>query len=253
MSLQDLFAQPEIVVDENNNKNIITIYPIKIKDYEKFSQCSDLLYLSKNHFDESIRKFSLLELLVYSFQSLELTENLKLTYEDFLDKFCKLFSMVTLKNVCFIEKDLTFWVNDGGYINPNNYEKVRMIIMKQNLIHEQRVYKTKLMNEWAMKAIKAKQKNAPNISLEDMVSTVSVGAGKNYCDLQDYTIYQIYSDFYRFRKTINYDTSVQYKCHLDSSIKLEDYAEDLDLFHNPYDDLFVSSDKLSGLNKAIKQ
>jgi hypothetical protein len=194
----------------------------------------------------------LLELLVYSFQSSELTQNLKLTYENFLDKFCKLFSLVTLKEVYFIEKDLTFWVNDGGYINPTNYEKVRAIIMRQNLIHEQRVYKTKLMNEWAMKAIKAKQKNAPKMSLEDMVSTVSVGAGKNYCDLQEYTIYQIYSDFYRLRKIINYDTTVQYKC-VGSDIKLEDYAEDLDLFHNPYDDLFVSSDKLSGLNKAIKQ
>jgi len=107
------------------------------------------------------------------------------------------------------------------------------------------------MNDWAQKALKAKQKNASKILMEDIITTVSVGTGKNYSDLENYTIYQIYSDFYRLRKMVEYDTNVQFKC-VGADLKLDDYAEDLDIFHNPYDDLFVSSDKLGGLNKALK-
>ena len=254
MSLKYLFAQPdyiEIIIKDNiENKNIIksiTIYPIKLKDYEEFSKYSSLLYLSKNHFDESVRDNSLLELLYLSHSSLGLTT------EDFINNLCKLFSIVTLKEVDFIEKDgkIAFWIDENGFIDQSNYEKVRVIIMKQNLIHEQKVYKTKLMAQWAEKALLAKQKTAPKISLEDIVSTVSVGCHKHYWDLENYTIYQIYSDFYRLRKIIEHDSSVQFKC-AGADLKLPEFAEDLDLYHNPYDDLFVSSDKLTGLNKALK-
>lgn len=243
-----IFAQPDCVENIVGDKiNSILIYPIKMKYYDEFSKYSSILYLSKNHFDESIRDVPLLDLLYLSH------ENIGFNIESFINNFCKLFSLVTLKEVEFTEKDskTAFWVEDS-YIDQTNYEDIRKIIMKQNIIHEQKIYKTKLMNEWANKALKAKQKNSSNITLEDMVSTISVGCGKHYWDLENYTIYQIYSDFYRLRKTITYDTNVQFKC-AGADLTLEDYAESLDLYHNPYDDLFVSSDKLSGLNKAIKQ
>jgi len=123
--------------------------------------------------------------------------------------------------------------------------------MKQNLMFEQKIYKTEIVQKWADKAMKAKQKNAPKITFEDMVSTVSVSCGKHYSDLENYTIYQIYSDFYRLRKITDFDVSIQYRC-AGADIKFQDYAESLDLYHNPYDDLFVSSDKLKGLNNVMK-
>lgn len=256
MSLQYLFAQPDCIEDINNKNNTILIYPIKVKDYEKFSRYTGILYLSKNHFSESIREYPLLELLFVSHQSFGLST------EDFINNFCKLFSIITLKDVNFIDQEGFVFFDDKiinneiikikKVINLYNYEKIRQVIMQQNLIHEQKIYKTELMNKWAQKALKAKQKNAPNITLEDMVSTVSVGCHKHYWDLENYTIYQIYSDFYRLRKMVDYDTGVQYRC-VGNDLKLQDYAESLDLYHNPYDDLFVSSDKLGGLNKAITQ
>jgi hypothetical protein len=186
----------------------------------------------------------------------ELSEN-KFTQEEIIkktiEKFKKLFSIVINNEVKFISQDKVegFLIGEKGFISIHNYDVVREIIMKQNLIFEQKIYKTELMNKWAQKALKAKQKNAPKISMEDIITTVSVGCSKNYSDLENYTIYQIYSDFYRLRKLMSYDTNVQFKC-VGADLTLEDYAEDLDLFHNPYDDLFVSADKLGGLNKAIK-
>ena len=100
--------------------------------------------------------------------------------------------------------------------------------------------------------MKAKQKNSPKITLEDIVSTVSVGCGKHYSDLQNYSIYQLYSDFYRLRKIVEHDASVHFLCAAAKDLKLQDFAESLDLYHNPYDDLFVDSSKLSGLNKVMQ-
>jgi len=261
MSLNYLLAQPDCVEDKINPNNSILIYPIKLKYYEEFSKYAGILYLSKNHFDENFRHFDLLELLFISHQ------DLGFTIDSFIDNFCKLFNFVTLRDVSFSEQDSGFIFYDDIYnenenikvkkvINQSNYEQLRDVIMRQNLIIEKKIYKTKLMTEWVEKAMRAKQKTAAKITLEDVVSTISVGCGKHYWELEDYTIYQIYSDFYRLGKIIEHDITVQFKCSQNydpTSISIENYSESLDLYHNPYDDLFVSSDKLSGLNKVMKQ
>ena len=239
--MKDIFGKSTFI------KNVGEIYPVKVKDYDVFSENSGLLYISKNHFDERFQQYPLLDLIIASYSSLNLSG------EDFLNQFCQLFELVTCKKVSVGEsnKQLMFKVGENNFINSENYEDIRKEIMRQNLMHEQKVYKTELMRKWAEKAMKAKQKTAPKISLEDIITTISVGCSKTYSELENYTIYQIYSDFYRLRKMVEYDSNVQFRC-AGADLKLEDYAEDLDLYHNPYDDLFVSADKLGGLNKMVK-
>ena len=160
-----------------------------------------------------------------------------------------------MKNISLVYKEVQFksdgktsWfsIEDQNKIDYSNYEKLRLVVMNQNIMIEPKIYKTEIMNKWAQKALIAKQKNAPKITLEDMLTTISTETGKHYWDLDNYSIYQIYSDFYRIRKRINYETSVRYKCSMNfdpNSVTIEDFAESLDLYHNPYDDLFV--DKIS--------
>jgi len=306
LSLKNIFSKPEYIDGIGN------IYPIKLKYYDDFIECSHLLYISKNHFEPN--NIPLLELLFYS------VEQFNLSKEDLIKKLEKLFSLVINKPIIYQEYENYFWFQiidlvkkkfgdlivlslshrdeNGNYywlcqcdcgsppknilgddlingitnscgcskdINQNkddifdeksiisnhNYDNIRNIIMKQNLLFEQKVYKTELMNKWAEKAMKAKQKNAPNISLEDIITTVSVGCGKLFSDLEEYSIYQLYSDFFRLRKIMEHDSSVHFLCAGATNLKLQDFAESLNLYHNPYDDLFVSADKLTGLNKAI--
>jgi hypothetical protein len=245
MALQYLFAEPEYVdgIDENNP---IAIYPVKAKDYDLFQMYSQVLHLSKNHFAETPCPLLILVLLSHELLGIK-EEELKLN-------FCNLFSLVLQKEVNFISIEEGFLIGKDNIISHHNYDKIREIIMRQNLMFEQKIYKTKLMNQWAEKALKAKQKGAAKVSFEDIVSTVSVGCHKHYDDLKNYTIYQIFSDFYRYRKIEEHRSNIQYRA-AGADITLQDYAEDLsaDLYHNPYDDLFVSSDKLTGLNKAIKK
>jgi len=241
--IKDIFDKPTFIKDAGE------IYPAKVKDFDEFSENSGLLYISKNHFDSKVQQYPLFDLIIAS------CATLGFSFEDITDKFCKLFEIVTHKKVSIgeLKEKLIFIIGENNFINSDNYEEVRKEIMRQNLIPEAKVYKNELTRKWAEKVLKAKQKNAPKISLEDIITTVSVGCCKHYSDLENYTIYQIYSDFYRLRKMIQFDSDVHYRC-VGADIKFEDYATDIssDLYHNPYDDLFVSADKLGGLNKIVK-
>jgi len=241
MSVKNILGKPKFIT------GVGYIYPIKVKDYEEFTDYAKILYVSKKHFESVPEDYKLLDLIIFNCVHLGYKNQ-----DDFIRNVSRLFEIVTNEEVSFFydSKSYGFMIGKDGLIDSKNYEDIRSILMNQNIIFEQKVYKTKIMNEWAEKVMKVKQKNAPNITFEDIISTVSVGCSKNYWDLENYTIYQLYSDYYRFRKIQDYETSVQFKC-VGGDIKLSDYSENLDLYHNPYDDLFISQDKLTGINKIV--
>jgi hypothetical protein len=77
--------------------------------------------------------------------------------------------------------------------------------------------------------------------MEEMLSTVSVFTGKHYWDLKDYTIYQLRSDFNRICKIEEYRTQsmVFANPYADlSKFKMDHFAEKIDMYKNPYDDVF---------------
>lgn len=237
-SLKYIFAQPDYIETVGN------IYPIRLKDYEIFQECSKILYISRNHFVET--DIPLLNLIFLS------SEYLGFSIENLIKIFEDLFSLALRDEVSiYIEDDIFYFKSKNNkIINTLNYDKIRSIIMKQNLMFEQKVYKNPKVQEWANKAIEAKAKDSPKISIEDIITTVSIYKGVSYYDLMEYTIYQIYADFYRIRKLKKYDADIIFATVSDE-ITIEDFAEEVNLFKNPYDDLFVNKDKLSKLNKAV--
>ena len=138
-------------------------------------------------------------------------------------------------------------LSNFNIITINNYDLIREVVMKQNLMFEEKVYKNEKVREWAKKTLEAKSKNQPKIGIEEVITTVSTLTGKHYSDLKKYSIYQIYSDFYRIRKGKAYDISITARCQ-GADIEVEDFAEDLDIYKNPYDGLFVDSNKLNKIN-----
>lgn len=240
-SLKYIFAQPEFI------EGIGDVYPIKLKDYDKFQECSGILYISKNNF-KNCDDVPLLDLIFVC------AEQLGFTPQELILSFEKLFSLVLRKEVKFVEFKSYFDIEGKYKIDALNYEILRTVVMNQNIMIEPKVYKTEIMNKWAQKALIAKQKNAPKITMEDMITTIKNYNGFTYEQILEQTIYQINSDFYRIRKMMNHDIGVQYKCSQNydpSSVTVEDFAESLDLYHSPYDDLFVDKDKLGGLEKAM--
>lgn len=238
--LKYIFAEPEYV------DGIGDIYPVQLKDYDTFIECNNLLYISKQNFGET--DIPLLDLIMNSYKSL------KITTEEMIKNFELLFSTVLRKEVFFgySENFYGFLADHEHYINKKNYNEIRKIIMQQNLLFERKIYKNKITQEWADKALEAKMKNSAKIGVEEMLTTVSVYKGVNYEQLKEYSIYQLYSDFYRIRMIKSYDTDVSAKCAGAEKVTIEDFAKELDLFKSPYDSLFVSKEKVKNLNNAIE-
>lgn len=241
MSLNHIFGKPKYV------ENVGNIYPVRMRDWGKFEENVRPLLLTKQNFqiEEDI---PLLDLIVsLGFQEYTVINNLENIFK----------IVLRTENVAFVfdEYRYAFVINQESIIHSKNYDEVRKIIMEQNLLFEPKVYKSKMMQEWAEKALEARRKNAPNITLEEKISTIAAFNGKHYWDLEEYTIYQIESEFARICAFKNYDTS----SHLfardyvnPADIKLDHFAEKIDLFKNPYDDLFKTKDKLQNINKALK-
>ena len=241
MSLKYIFGKPSFIDGVGN------IYPVRMKDWDEFEENIRPLLLTKKHFqiEEDV---PLLDLIVaVGFQEYIIINNLENIFK----------IVLRTENVAFVfdEQRYAFIINEESAIHSRNYDEVRKIIMHQNLLFEPKVYKSKVMQEWAEKVLEARRKNAPNITLEEKITTIAAFNGKHYWDLEEYTIYQIEAEFARICAFKNYDTS----SHLfardyvnPADIKLDHFAEKIDLFKNPYDDLFKSKDKLKNINKALK-
>jgi hypothetical protein len=221
------------------------LFPVKLKEYDRFIRCSAPLLYSKAHFGEDVQSYSLLELLVLGLKDETLISSLELT-----------FGMVLKKEIAFhvdrVSGSFSFLSEDGASIDLHNYDRIRSVIMRMNLLFEPRVYKNKLVQEWAIKAMQARAKNGIKLELEDMLSTISVYTGKHYWDLAEYTIYQLRHDFNRIGKLKEYETNIAFKCAGADIGGMDYFAESIDLFRNPYDDLFKSGKKLSKLDNSMK-
>jgi len=247
MSLQNIFGNP-VQLEGYDKNHPLNIYPVLLEKYDAFSDISKFLYVSKNNFAETDIPLLQLVLMVHK----ELGE----TFESLIDKMCKALEMVTKSPVGFMDgKDMfAFVVNNENYITIANYDEVRKTIMEQNLIHEPKVYKDPLVQEWANKVLQARQKKQGKTTLEDMITTVKAYQGITYEHIAKQTVYQLYADFYRICKIMNFEQSSLFATVSSKEISIEYFAQSIDLFEesNPYKDLFVSSNKLNKLNQTVK-
>lgn len=238
MSLKYILGKPDTINSAGD------VFPVKVKEYEEFVDYSLVLYCSKDHFGEGCEEYKLLDLIVFTMRDPQIIQSLEL-----------LFALTMKKKFTFFINDETqrygFHSNDLSLINRDNYDEIRSSIMRQNLMFEEKVFKNKLVQEWANKVIQARAKNAVKMEFEDILSTVSVFTGKHYWDLEEYTIYQLKSDFNRINKIKEYDSNIAFKCAGADNVTLDYYAETLDMFKNPYDDIFKSKDK-SKLEQSLK-
>lgn len=219
------------------------VFPIKVSDYDEFIECSSILNIRKEHFSADAQTYQLLDLLIFGIGEKEKTV-------DYLET---LFRLVIKKDVQFIEnhEKYAFIIDEDHFITNSNYDILRQTIMKQNLMFEQKIYKDPLVAEWAQKVLKQRAKGGVTITIEDMISTVSVVTGKSYNEIAEMTIYQLNADFKRVTKDKDYNVAISMKCAGADKVNVNYFAEEINMFKNPYDDLFVSTSKLNDLNKAI--
>lgn len=240
MTLCNILQKPTFI-----NK-VGDIYPIRIKDWDEFEKHLNILMLSKKHLE------------VNSEEDIPLLHRIVLGYQDDIvnQSLCEIFNLITRTSTFELEvthENYYFINRNKQIVDSDNYEEIRNIVLRQNLLFEPKVYKTKLMQEWAERVLQARKKNAANITMEDMITTIAVISGKHYKDIAKYSIYQLQSEFQRINKIKQYETiSILYaNPYAASEVKLDHFAEYLDMYSDPYADLFKSKDKLTNIHKAL--
>lgn len=248
-SLSNIFQKPRKL------HSVGEIHPVLMKDFDEFMDNANIISYTYDHF--SLDEIALM--LDISKEELKLLDLITLvsketdTYEQTFDNLCKVLSIVLRKEVKFTygHTGVCFYDNNSFLVDRDNYDDVRTIIMEQNLIFMPKVYKDKLAQEWANKVLAQRAKNGINITIEDMVTTIAVVSGKHYWELENYSIYQIKAEFARIGKDKAYHTNVAYQCAGAEKITIEHYAENTDMYKNPYDDVFKSKDKLKNIGNAL--
>ncbi|WP_226035610.1 hypothetical protein [Aquibacillus saliphilus] len=235
--LSNIFGKMQKVEGINN------IHPIRLNQYEEFMECAQLLSLTEKHFEESaVEKHTLFELVV--------GQGIK---ADVIHRFIHMLYLVTgeLFELKIADMEFTFIGGFDMYLDKTNFESFREVTMKQNLLYEDKVFKNPMVKQWADKVLEARSRNSVDMSLEDIVSVVHVFTGISYDDISAYTIYQLKHTFQRILKVEDYNRDIQFMCAGDDKTKPKPFMEKIELYQNPYDDVFVDKNKLNNLNKAI--
>jgi hypothetical protein len=235
------------------------IYPIKMKDYDKFITPSTLLSYSPDFFNTNnpqlLKTNSLFECIFMAFGRIENG----VPYIDplFFTLFQSLIKLATHKESIYVDENLSFNLIDndqyGLSINKDNYDIFRETIMKQNALISPKIYKSKFAQKIAEKVIKAHTKNAPVITMEDKISTVVAMIGISFNEIKEWTIYEVENQFRRITKKTNYDTAMMFKCVSSEIPDPEYFASQIDLFEDPYAGAFKkgSTDGINKLNKSL--
>lgn len=218
------------------------IHPIRLVDYDEFSANSDVLNISRQAFQRN--DFLLLDLIIFGLQDSAIVKQLE-----------KVLSLVLKKPIVLaadVNGNMYGFVDDQGNVCVTNetYDRVREVIMQQNLLFEPKMFNDPLAQEWANKVLRARAKGS-TMTIEDMVTTVHVYSGISYKEIEQYTIYQLYASFNRLTLLKGYDTGIALKIAGAEKMEVKHYAERLEMFRNPYEDLFVQRDKLGKLDHAL--
>ena len=245
-TVKHIFRKPDYI------DGIGYIHPIQLKDYDEFMASTNIICLGYEHFDieEVKRQVELDDIKLLDLIIIAASQN-----GGYLGIYnlTKVFKLILHEDVRFNQVTHTFHT-ETGQINRGNYDRFREIVMSQNLLFAPKVYKNKKLQEWAEKVIKARAKSAISSDIENQISTVSVLTGKDYDMIANWSIYQFNMEFNRCMKVEAYRTAVKQLLAGVKDVNPEHFAEIINLFKNPYDDLFKdkNSGKLKNLNSAIK-
>lgn len=179
-------------------------------------------------------------------------------------EMCEMFSYVLKEEPLFVVEDkgvdfytkqkkfkYAFKLKDGTEINDGNFDLIRRMLLKINLLKEPKLYKNnvkdKILKEWEEKAIMAKNSKSDSLCLGDIANIITCNTNKTYEQLLDENIFQFYSDFHRVNNNFMALTTSIFKS-VDGKYKGVNFARSIikDLYKDSYSDIWVDSSEVVG-------
>lgn len=174
----------EVILSNNRSvlyENItkVNLYPIKVKDYDEFIKYSSYLIFGREHLQLNSNVSLLVGVIYYNANSkcknITKVEDILEKVPYVLEEICELLYLVTHikfeasllnENYVFIGKDN----NHHIVIDSDNFDIIRDVVMKMNLLKEPKYFEDKLYEQMYYKSIKANRKEGALLS--DIIATV---------------------------------------------------------------------------------
>ena len=220
-------------------------FPIRLTEWDEYSACAyPILTISptllERRLNADLTKISLFDYVVVMCMEQNMIQDIE-----------KMFSMAFGEEVYGIaigkgesqEIRFVFASDNDFYIDKNNYEKVREILMAQSFYFDPIVGKDERSQKLIDRAIKKKiQLGSRTTNLESMVALVrSEGLVQ---DWSTYTYYELKVDYATILRKEEFRSIHVYRV-MGSKAKIPDFAEILDIHSNPLgeDVLFKKNDR----------
>lgn len=240
------------------------VYPIKVKDYKRFNKYTKYISFGAKHLgvkeDSDLLK-GLIGLVLRDMNGdIDIKTHQELVYSNLykiFEELEELFSLVTRKQIKMnkeVETNYVFTSSDNSVvISDYNFNEVRKVILKQNLLHEPKIYEHELTRKWAEKVKKARLKKNPPTPFSEIINIVRSELKIPYKEIQELNILQLYVDYSRICNTKHADTITLFKTVTSDPKKLPniEFSDGVieKLYANPDETLFKENTKLNDVMK----
>lgn len=240
--IKDYLGKSEIV-------DGIELFPISVLDWEEFSEVgSKYLLYGYNFINYRLKpqkKMKLFELVI----SIIATEVLEKQDTDCkaIKNFERMFELVTKRKSTLEMDDRGHWgvvIEDTGVVNQHNYDAIREVIMRQNLMFEPLIVEDEYTQKLIDKAVKVRNKSGGEFDFQSMLVYVCNKKQILPSQMKDYTYYQLRCDNEMFQR-IDFNESIHpYRAQGAKVDNINTYKA-LETLSNPnaWDKFFVKADK----------
>lgn len=252
------YTTSDVLFDEPYVGKTFKLYPIKVKQFKKFMEYANYFLFSKKHYGID-NKHSLLEYTItVNMARIQQAHNMKIEeiecMKEAITEFSNALSIVC-REIIFIDKEklvegeMEFINADRTIIvNKGNYELIRKIILKQNLINEPKIFEDEIEEKLAQKYLNAQRKNNKGISgMGEIANLVSCCTGKSYEQLYNQNVMQLYTDYYRCINTENFKTTSLFRTVSDK-VDIVNFTQEVTsaLFQDPYAGMWKDRSQIFG-------
>ena len=255
--IDDILLDKPCIFEGNLN-----LYPIKIKDKKEFYNYANFIVLSAEHYkvDEDEQSIILTALTNYmgslnNGKYPEGKENIDKFFDLAVKGFIRLFEIITrgqkLQIALNQEEQRYLFINENGLpiITDWNFNNIRHIVLKQNLMFEPTIYDDPDVALWAEKAKKARAKLNKNFGDWEKINIVSCDKLISYDYIRDnYNILQLESDYHRVIKNKAVEDINAWRKVVDEKgakkLPKINYTDSIfqELYKNPEDSLWKDAD-----------
>lgn len=240
--IKDYLGQTEIV-------DGIELFPISVLDWEEFSEvASKYLLYGYNFINYRLKpekKMKLFDLVI------SIIANAVVEGKDYEGKairdFERVFELTTKRKATLKMDERSHWgveIEDTGIVNQHNYDAIREVIMRQNLMFEPLIVEDEYTQKVIDKAIKVRNKSGGDFDFQSMLVYVCNKKQILPSQMRDYTYYQLRCDNEMYQRMEFNDSIHAYRSQGAKVDNINTYKE-LETLSNPnsWDKFFVKADK----------